>query len=77
MWTEYFRLIKLRRGRVITPSHGEIDFSRDDIPVETCKELYAQGFPYLELTGLGKKELYGIVEKNPVTIKEMKPRKRK
>jgi len=25
----------------------------------------------------GEMELYGIVEKNPVSIKEMKPRKRK
>jgi hypothetical protein len=60
MWTNYFRLIKLRRGRVITPSHGEIDFSRDDIPLETCKELFDRGFPYLELTELGKKEVFGI-----------------
>ena len=75
MWTDYFKFVKLRRGRVITPSHGEIDFSRDDIPVETCRKLFEKGFPYLELTDKGKKELYGIVEKNPVTIKEMKPRK--
>lgn len=77
MWTDYFKFVKLRRGRVITPSHGEIDFSRDDIPVETCKELFDLAFPYLELTELGKRELYRIVEKNPVSIKEMKPRKRK
>ena len=69
MWTDYFTMIKLRRGRVITPSHGEIDFSRDDISVETCKELYDSGFPYLELTELGKKELYGIVEKIPLRRK--------
>ncbi len=58
MWTDYFRFIKLRRGRVITPSHGEIDFGRDDVPLEVCIELYDSGFPYLELTELGKKELY-------------------
>jgi hypothetical protein len=58
MWTEYFNFIKLRRGRVIVPVHGEIDFSRDDIPLEICKELFDQGFPYLELTELGKRELY-------------------
>jgi hypothetical protein len=69
MWTDYFRMIKLRRGRVITPSHGEIDFSRNDMPVETCKELYEKGIPYLELTELGKKELYGVVEKNPMLRK--------
>lgn len=77
MWTDYFKFIKLRRGRVITPSHVEIDFSRDDISVETCKELLDRAFPYLELTELGKRELYGKDEKKPVSIKEMKSRKRK
>jgi len=57
MWTEYFKFVKLRRGRVITPSHGEIDFSADNIGIETCKELFERGFPYLELTELGKREL--------------------
>jgi hypothetical protein len=77
MWTDYFKFVKLRRGRVITPSHGEIDFSRDDIPMETCKKLYDLGFPYLELTELGKKEIYEIVEKRQVSIKEPKLRKRR
>jgi len=58
MWIKYFNFIKLRRGRVIVPIHGEIDFSRDDIPVEICKELFDKGFPYLELTELGEQELY-------------------
>ena len=58
MWTKYFNFIKLRPGRVIVPFHGEIDFSRDDISLEICKELFARGFPYLELTEIGKMELY-------------------
>jgi len=66
MWTQYFKLVKLRRGRVITPSHGEIDFSRDDIPVEICKELFEKDFLYLEITEEGKKELYGIVTEEEV-----------
>lgn len=60
MWTKYFKLIKIRRGRVITPRHGEIDFSRDDIPIEICKELYEEDFQYLEITEEGKREFYGI-----------------
>ena len=76
MWTDYFNFIKLRRGRVITPSHGEIDFSRDDISVETCKELFDWGFPYLELTELGKKELYGIVEESPLPKKQSQKKKK-
>ena len=75
MWTESFKFIKLRRGRVITPSHGEIDFSRDDIQMETCKELFEKGFPYLELTEVGKRELYGIeLVTEPV---EAKPKRKK
>jgi len=75
MWTDYFRFIKLHRGRIITPSHGEIDFSRDDIPVETCQELYDRGFPYLELTELGKKEMFGV---EPVAEPvDAKPKKKK
>lgn len=61
MWTVYFRFIKLRRGKVITHSHGEIDFSRDDIPVEICKELFDNGFPYLELTESGIQKYFPVV----------------
>lgn len=60
MWTEYFRVKGIRRGRVVTPCHGEIDFSRDDLRIETLQELYESDFPYLEITEEGKKELYGI-----------------
>ncbi len=60
MWTKYFKIVKIRRGRVVTPSHGEIDFSRDDISIEICKELFEDDFPYLEITEEGKRELYGI-----------------
>jgi len=60
MWTKYFKVVKIRRGRVITPRHGEIDFSRNNIPVEICQQLYEEDFPYLEITEEGKKELYGI-----------------
>jgi hypothetical protein len=68
---------KLRRGRVIVSFHGEIDFSRDDIPIEICKELYEKGFPYLELTEFGKKELLNIAPK-AVIVETSKPsRKRK
>jgi len=76
MWTKYFNFIKLRRGRVIVPIHGEIDFSRDDIPVEICKELYENDFPYLELTEAGKQELYPPVadpmNQPPVLTKKKK-----
>ena len=51
-------------GRVITSLFGDIDFNSDNINIETIKKLYETDFPYLEITELGKKELYGI---DPVT----------
>jgi hypothetical protein len=77
MWTKYFNFIKLRRGRVIVPLHGEIDFSRDDIPVEICKELFDKDFPYLELTELGKQELYETLEKTRIPKQELIPKKKR
>lgn len=61
MWKRYFKIIKLRPGRVVTQQFGELDFSSDKIPVETVKALYENDFPYLEITPEGEKELYGIL----------------
>ena len=72
-----FKFIKLRRGRVITPSHGEIDFSADNIGIEICKVLFDMGFPYLELTELGKKEMYGIIYETPLPKLEQNSKKKK
>ena len=77
MWTQYFNFIKLRRGRVIVPFHGEIDFSRDDIPLEICKELFESGFPYLELTELGERELFGIVGESTLSKLQSTPKSKK
>ena len=74
MWTRYFNFIKLRRGRVIVPIHGEIDFSADNIGIEICRELYDRGFPYLELTDKGKKELYGGINQQ-VNGRKLKKKK--
>jgi len=63
MWTKYFKVIKVRPGRIVTSSHGELDFSRNDIPIEICKELFEADFPYLDITEEGKRELYGIEPK--------------
>ena len=76
MWTEYFKMVKVHRGRIVTQSHGEIDFSRDNIPVETCRKLFENGFPYLELTELGKKELYRIEVKPPLPKQQSTPKKK-
>lgn len=70
MWKEYFKIIKLKPGRVVTALFGELDFSRDDLPLQKVKALYENDFPYLEITELGKQELYGIepekIEQEPI-----------
>ena len=63
MWQDYFKLIRLKPGRVITHLYGEIDFSRDNLTLEVLKKLYESDFPYLEITPLGKTKIYGIPEK--------------
>ena len=57
MWKRYFKFVKLKPGRVITTLYGEIDFSADNIGIEIIKALYENGFPYLEITDMGKAEL--------------------
>jgi len=59
---------------VITSQCGDIDFRSDNISIETIKKLYESDFPYLQITELGKKELYGIdpVTENTVVTKKTK-----
>ena len=54
MWTDYFKLIGIRPGRVVTHRHGTLDFSRSDLCIDTLKSLYDQGFSYLKLSKKGK-----------------------
>jgi len=80
MWKLYFNFIKLKPGRVITSQCGDIDFRSDNISIETIKKLYESDFPYLQITELGKKELYGIdpvTENTAVTKKTKVVRNRK
>jgi len=65
---------------VITSQCGDIDFRSDNISIETIKKLYESDFPYLQITELGKKELYGIdpvTENTAVTKKTKVVRNRK
>lgn len=47
-------------GKVIVQGYGTLDFSRDDVPIETCKALHEADFEFLEITEEGKRELYGL-----------------
>jgi hypothetical protein len=58
MWQEYFIVKGIHPGRVVTHRNGTLDLRRENIPLETVKELYDNGFPYLKLTEKGKAELY-------------------
>ena len=60
MWKQYFKFVKLKPGKVVTSQFGEIDFSADTIGIEIIKSLYENGFPYLEITEMGKAKLYGF-----------------
>lgn len=65
---------------MITSQCGDIDFRSDNISIETIKKLYESDFPYLQITELGKKELYGIdpvTENTAVTKKTKTVRNRK
>lgn len=77
MWNNYFTFIKLRPGRVVTYLLGEIDFSQDDVPLESIKLLYENDFPYLELTELGRTELYGGVSKEGTPPSTYKPKNKR
>lgn len=58
IWTDYFTLIKVLPGRIVTPRFGSLDFADPNLPVDKVKALYEEGFPYLQLTPLGMKLLY-------------------
>ncbi len=60
MWMEYFKVVKIKPGRVNTALFGLIDFSNPNIPLEKITELYENGFPYLEITQRGKEIIYGV-----------------
>jgi hypothetical protein len=65
MWKKYFRVIKIVPGKVVTPLFGELDFSRDNIPLEKIIALFENNFPYLQLTPEGEQTLYGVPAPEP------------
>lgn len=55
-WKNKYKVIGVKPGKVITPKHGTIDLSREDIPLETLDQLNAEGFPYIERIHSGEKK---------------------
>ena len=77
MWKSYFKFVKLEPGRVVTALFGELDFSADDIGIEIIQALYESGFPYLEITEVGKAELYENETTLEKDLTNAKPKKAK
>jgi hypothetical protein len=77
MWRKYFKVIKIVPGVVIVPGHGRIDFSKDNISVEVCKNLFESDFPYLAITAEGRDFLYGTAIKDKPLIKTKTVKSRK
>lgn len=47
-WKQKYKVVGVKPGPVITPKHGTINLTREDIPLEKMDQLYAEGFPYIE-----------------------------
>ncbi|MFA6128217.1 MAG: hypothetical protein WC699_13020 [Bacteroidales bacterium] len=60
IWTDYFTLIKVRPGRIVTPRFGTLDFSDPNLPVEKVHALFEDDFPYLKITPLGMDTLFPV-----------------
>lgn len=65
MWTNHFRVVKIVPGRVVTHSHGTIDFSKPNLDPKVLLELYESGFQYIDLTPEGLEYYYGVNQSAP------------
>ncbi len=70
MWQDYFKVVNIEPGRVDTALFGLVDFSSPKVPLKTIQALYEADCPYLELTPLGRKQLYGQPTQEKETAKE-------
>jgi len=73
IWTEYFTLIKVLPGRIVTPRFGTLDFSDPSLPVEKLQALFEDDFPYLKITPHGMEALYPISPLAKFPLKKVEP----
>ena len=73
MWKKYFKVVGIVPGPVIIYGFGTVDFSRDDLPVELCKQLFEADSRYLKITPEGKEKLYGIKQPKATIVKVEEP----
>ena len=74
IWTDYFTLIKVQPGRIVTPRFGTLDFSNPNLPVEKLQALFEDDFPYLQITPLGMEALYPVPPLAKLPSKKVEPR---
>lgn len=72
-WTEYFKVVGIKPGPVVTHRFGPVDFSDPSLPVEKMQSLYEANSPYLHLTDKGKEILYGIKGADTKPTPTLKP----
>ncbi|TSA37098.1 MAG: hypothetical protein D4R64_06180 [Porphyromonadaceae bacterium] len=72
-WKDYFTLIKVQPGRIVTPRFGTLDFSDPNLPVEKVQALFEDDFPYLQITSLGLETLYPVPPLAKLPFKKVEP----
>jgi len=72
-WTDYFTLIKVLPGRIVTPRFGTLDFSDSSLSVEKLQALFEDDFPYLRITPLGMETLYPMPPLAKLSSKKDEP----
>ena len=60
IWTDYFTLVKVLPGRIITPRFGTLDFSDPSLPLQKLQALFEDDFLYLQIAPLGMETLYPV-----------------
>ena len=73
IWTDYFTLIKVLPGRIVTPRFGTLDFSDPNLPVGKLQVLFEDDFPYLKITPLGIEALYPVPPLAKLPTKRVQP----
>ncbi|TSA25477.1 MAG: hypothetical protein D4R68_08810 [Ignavibacteriales bacterium] len=72
MWNDYFTLINVLPGRIVTPRFGTLDFSDPGLAVEKVQALFEDDFPYLKITPRGMVTLYPVSTLAKLPSKRMK-----
>ena len=68
-WQSQYRLIGIEPGRVKTSRFGTVDFADPNLPVETVRDLYEAGLPYLQRVPVDADDEPGI-ETRPRTVRK-------